>query len=179
MKKIFLVLLAIATLNQLLAAQGERVANRVFYTELGGPGVIMSANFDTRFDSNERLGFGYRLGAGFGYKEEYGRYNNQWGYYDYVTRTYFSIPAGVNYVFGKPDSNKTFEVGAGLTFLTRKAALYYYNEGKTGYMIGHFTFMYRVMPVDGGFSFRVGLTPMIGTSGNLMPSGAIGFGYVF
>jgi len=175
MKKLLLLLVAIVTLNQSLAAQEERVANKVFYTELGGPGIIMSANFDTRFDSNERLGFGYRLGAGFGYREEW----NYYGTYSNVTRTYFSIPTGVNYVFGKPDSEKTFEVGAGLTFLTRKVPLYYYHEGKPGHVIGHFTFMYRVMPVDGGFSFRVGLTPMIGTSGDMIPMVAIGFGYVF
>jgi hypothetical protein len=35
------------------------------------------------------------------------------------------------------------------------------------------------MPVNGGFSFRIGLTPIIGTAGELRAMGAIGFGYAF
>ena len=178
MKKLLLSLVAILAFNQLLAAQEERVAGRLFYAEAGGPGVIMSVNFDARFNSNERLGFGYRLGLGFSYGEVGGKLN-QWGFYDYKRQTYYSVPVGLNYVFGKPDSEKTFEVGAGLTFLTHKVSLHYYNERKPGHVIGFLTFMYRIMPIDGGFSFRVGLTPIIGTSGDLVPMGAISFGYVF
>ena len=177
MKKICFILIAIELFCQSLSAQGESVANKVFYSELGGPGFIMSANFDSRFTSNERLGLGYRLGVGFGY----GRIQQtQWvGYYNYVTRTYYSIPAGLNYVLGKPDSAHTFEIGAGITFLTRKVSLYNYGAGEPGHMIGHLAFMYRIMPVNGGFSFRVGLTPIIGTTGDLFPMGAVGFGYAF
>jgi len=178
MKKSFLLLVAIAglslTYNQSLSAQEETVAGKLFYAELGGPGVIMSANFDARFNSNARLGFGYRLGVGFGYDESY------WDDYEQRSRTYYSVPLGLNYVLGKPNSAHTFEVGAGVTFLTRKVSLYYYGYSeKPGNVIGVLTFMYRIMPVNGGFSFRVGLTPIIGTSGDLFPMGAIGFGYVF
>lgn len=178
MKKSLSVLVAI-TLNLSLSAQ-EKVANKLFYSEYGGPGVIMSADFDSRFKTNERLGFGFRLGAGFGIGEFYDQQPNQWGYNEYVTRTYYTIPAGLNYVFGKSDSAKTFELGAGVTFLTRKVSLfYYYNNDKPGNIIGFLTFMYRTMPIDGGFSWRIGLTPIIGTSGDLYPMVAAGFGYVF
>ena len=172
MKKLCLVLVSIAFFNQSLSAQEESVANKVFYSELGGPGVIMSANFDSRFTSNERLGLGYRIGNGFGYSEIINQR-------DYVIRTYYSIPAGLNYVLGKPNSAHTFEIGAGLTFLTRKVSLYHYNNEKPGHVIGFLTFMYRKVPVNGGFSFRIGLTPIIGTGGDLCPSGAVGFGYAF
>jgi len=178
MKKSLLILVVIVTLNQSLSAQEDRITNKLFYTELGGPGVIMSANFDARFTSNERLGLGFRLGAGFGvgdFEDEI----NQGGNHDYVTRTYYSIPTGLNYVFGKPNSAKTFEVGGGVSFLTRKVSLYHYDVKKEGHIIGFFTFMYRVMPVNGGFSFRIGLTPIIGTAGDLYPMGAVGFGYAF
>jgi len=178
MKKSFLLLVAIAglllTLNQSLAAQEEGVARKVFYTELGGPGVIMSANFDSRFAPNERLGFGYRLGVGFGIRESYDYLSH------YVSQTYYSFPLGLNYVFGKPNSAHTFEVGGGLTFLSRNVALYYYgNNNNPGYMIGAFTFMYRLMPENGGFSLRAGLTPIIGTGGDLYPMGAVSIGYAF
>ena len=167
------------TLNRPLSAQGTETANKLFYAEFAGPGVIMSANFDARFKSNDRLGLGYRLGVGFGYGDFDEKQKNQWGYYDRVTRTYYSIPAGLNYVFGKPDSPHTFEVGGGVTFLTRKVALYYLNEEKPGHAIGFITFMYRKVPVNGGYSWRIGLTPVIGTAGDLYPTGAISIGYAF
>jgi hypothetical protein len=184
MKKSVISLVTIAgltfILHQSLSAQEEQIPGKLFYVELGGPGVYMSANFDSRFNPNERLGFGYRLGAGFGTADFKTGQPNQWGWEESVTRTYYSIPAGLNYVFGKPDSNKTFEVGAGFSFLTRKVSLYNYgNEEKPGNVIGFLTFMYRSVPVNGGYSFRIGFTPIIGTSGDLCPMGSIGFGYAF
>ena len=181
MKKLVLIVVAIVAFNHSLSAQEERVTGKAFYAELGGPGVYMSMNFDSRFKSNERLGLGFRLGAGFGVRDVETRFSLGGAVYS-ATRTYYSIPAGLNYVFGKPNSAHTFEIGAGLTLLTRKVALYYWGVrewGNTGNVIGFFTFMYRLMPVNGGFSFRVGLTPIIGTGGDLLPSGAIGFGYAF
>ena len=160
------------TVNQSLLAQDNYVANKLFYTELGGPGVIMSANFDGRFKSNARLGFGYRLGAGFGiakFDEEQGR----------IRRTYYSVPVGLNYVFGMPVSSSTFEVGAGATYLTREVSIFNLDVEKPGNVIGFVSFMYRRMPVDGGFLFRVGFTPIIGTAGDMFPMGAIAIGYAF
>jgi hypothetical protein len=179
-----LTFLAIAVLfitgNQSLAAQDE-IATKLFYTELGGPGVIMSANFDGRFKPNERLGLGYRLGAGFGIGtfEEKPIAGSGGYYYGSVLRTYYSVPVGLNYVFGKSNSASTFEVGGGFTLLTRKVSLYNLDVDKPGNVIGFFTFMYRKIPVNGGFTFRVGFTPIIGTAGDLFPMGAVGFGYAF
>ena len=166
MKKSVLLLIAVATLIQSLTAQKEQVVGKLFYAELGGPGLIMSANFDARFNSNARLGFGYRTGAGF-------------GFYKNIFQPYLSVPAGLNYVFGKPNSAHAFEVGAGVTFFTRKQLLFCLDEKKEGHAIGFLTFMYRMAPVNGGFSFRTGLTPIIGTAGEMAPMGTIGFGYAF
>jgi len=165
----------VMTFHLSLSAQDGKVANKLFYSEIGGPGVITSINFDSRCNSNSQLGFGFRLGVGFGSKDRE-------GYYSIIpeTRTYYSIPVGFNYVFGKPNSAHTFEVGTGFSILTRKVSLFTYDYyGKSGNMIGFFSFMYRLMPEDGGFSWRIGLTPVIGTSGDLYPMGAVGFGYVF
>jgi len=169
---ILAIVVFVITLNQSLTAQEGGVVNKLFYTELGGPGVIMSANFDGRFNSYSRLGFGYRLGAGFGIA----RFDEEQGH---IRRTYYSIPAGLNYVFGKPSSSLTFEVGAGATYLTREVSLYNFDVEKPGNVIGFVTFMFRRVPLNGGFSFRVGFTPIIGTAGDLFPMGAIGFGYAF
>ena len=171
MKKFFSLFVAIVTLSQSLSAQEEPVAGRVFYTELGGPGVLMSANFDSRFKSQERLGFGYRLGVGFGY-------NNMGGHYS-STRTYYSFPVGLNYVLGRPNRSSSYEIGAAVTFLSRKVSLFNYDVYKPGNVIGYITFMYRLMPVNGGFSFRAGFTPVIGTAGDLHPMVAVGFGWAF
>ena len=175
--------------NQPLTAQEEKVANKLFYVELGGPGVIMSVNFDSRFNSNERLGIGYRLGVGYGVEkfenvlveflkdvliEEFGG-----NYFENVKKTFYSIPIGLNYVVGNPKKTSIFEIGTGVTFLSNKVSLYNYEDDKPGSVIGHLSFMYRFVPVNSGFSFRVGFTPIIGTAGDLCPMGAIGFGYAF
>ena len=177
MKKIFLLFVATAglslTLNQSLSAQEEKVANKLYYTEFGGPGLIMSANFDGRFKSNSNLGLGFRLGAGFGIKkfdeEEHGE----------VRRTLYAFPVGLNYVFGKQNSRTSFEVGGGVSFLHREVALFNYDVKQEGNLIGFASFMFRTTPINGGFSFRVGFTPIIGTAGDMFPMGALGLGYAF
>jgi len=185
MKKCILSFVAIAgillILNQSLSAQEEQSASKVFYTELGGGGIIMSMNFDQRFTPDSKVGFGYRIGVGFGIGEFEGNYTNQWGWMEYETKTYYSIPVGLNYVFGNPRSAASFEVGGGATFLTRKIpyTLGLYYDGEPGNVIGYLTFMFRAVPANGGFSFRGGFTPIINPGGNLVPMGAISFGYAF
>ena len=173
------IVVLLITANQTLVAQEEKVAGKLFYAEFGGPGIIMSANLDSRFKSNTRHGFGFRLGAGFGLKKFEDKPNPISGGYEEVTRTIYAFPAGLNYIFGKPTTASAFEVGAGVSFLSRKTSIYDYGVEKEGNVIGFLTFMYRVMPVNGGMSFRIGFTPIIGTAGDLFPMGAIGFGYAF
>jgi len=176
MKKtsIISVLLGAMVILSLSANAQDIYGGRRFYAEFGGPGIVMSVNYDSRIKANERLGWGYRLGAGFGIGEDY-------DYYDYgsVSRTYYSVPVGVNYLFGKTSSSLTFEVGATVTVLTRKTNLYNYEVVKPGYVVGGLQFMFCRIPLDGGFTFRIGFTPMIGTAGDLFPMGAIGLGYAF
>ncbi len=148
------------------------MSGRQFYVEMGGAGVLFSANFDSRFVAGNSLGFGFRIGAGFGT----GRTASS----DGDIRSYMTFPVGLNYVFGKSTSPHTFEVGAGATFIAQKVELYSYHFRRDyGNVIGHFSFMYRRQPIDGGFTWRIGFTPIIGTSGDIIPSGAVGVGYSF
>ena len=189
MNKSFLLLAIVSLLmivNQSLTAQGEIVAEKLFYGELCGPGVVMSVNLDGRFKSNERLGFGYRIGVGYGFEgfedklvELLFTERDIANFHKGVMRTFYSVPAGLNYVFGNPKKAFTFEVGTGVTLLTRKTSLYNWKVERAGNIIGFFNFMYRIMPVNGGMSFRVGFTPIIGTAGDLFPMGSIGWGYAF
>lgn len=93
--------------------------------------------------------------------------------------SFISFPIGLNYIFGKQEKSSSFELGAGVTLLSRKAPVYNYQYNKPGNIMGFMTFMYRLTPVNGGFSFRVGITPIIGTSGDFYPTGAMSFGYAF
>lgn len=143
-----------------------------FYVEGGGPGVVFSANYDSRFEQGATLGWGYRVGLGFDWIDE----EDDWLRDD--VHSFATIPIGINYVFGKTDSDHAFEAGAGLTLLTRRVSRYTY-DGGAGHVMGHCSFMYRRQPVDGGFTWRIGLTPIIGTAGDAMISAAIGLGYSF
>jgi hypothetical protein len=187
-KAIFLAIFAMAAVSVMAQYDGRGYqrarSTQLFYAELGGPGVIMSLNYDRRFTPNSRTGFGFRAGVGFGIGgfEENRIYNNYGGGYDYdyVTHSYYSFPVQVNYVFGREDSRSMLEVGAGASVLTRKVDLYNYDDNsKRGYFIGHLLFMYRLQPLNSGFAFRVGFTPIIGTGGDLFPMVALSLGYAF
>ena len=179
MKILFSFFTLVFLLNHLLAAQENHVANKLFHVEFFGPGRSMSANFDGRFQSGARTGLGYRLGAGFGTGDIYinGIFGSNYG--DRDRRTVYSFPAEINYVLGKPNRSSFFELGAGLSILSRKVPIFSYDADKPRGVIGYFSFMYRMMPVDGGIAFRAGLTPIFGSSGDLMPLFAVGFGYAF
>jgi hypothetical protein len=155
---------------------GSGKTEKLFYAEFGGANVLFGANFDWRFKKNTRTGLGARVGLGFTVYDKEIQNGNSW---DYETTTIATIPLGLNYVFGKPNSPSMFEVGAGATVLMPKASVYRYDDDKEGNLIGHFSFMYRRVPIEGGFSWRIGFTPIINTSGQIFPSGAVGLGYAF
>jgi hypothetical protein len=194
MKKFSMVIASLVLLpaqNQMVTAQEaaenivEKPAGKILYMELGGPGVIMSVNFDSRFHSDRRAGFGYRIGAGFGIGEFDGawvedEYHPNNGYYEQKMHTYYSFPLMVNYIFGRENRAAMFEIGAGTTILTHKRSIYNYS-GNThyGYFIGNINFIFRLQPLHTGVVFRVGFTPIIGTAGDLFPMAGISLGYVF
>ena len=129
-----------------------------FYTELGGPGILF---------------WGFRAGLGFTLVDQ------QTSNSDFRTRSVVTIPVGINYVFGKSGSVNTFEVGGGVTVLSRKSSILNYNDYKEGNFMGHFEFMYRRQPTDEGFSWRIGFTPLINPDGDIVPFGAVGLGFAF
>ncbi|MDL2256875.1 hypothetical protein LJC06_01560 [Bacteroidales bacterium OttesenSCG-928-I14] len=179
MRKLSLILLALSFLFVGVNAQEETFFGKQFYVELAGPGLGVSANFDSRFKNKEAYGFGYRLGLGFAQYKSFSTAD----IYNSKTKTVYTIPLGINYVFGKSKSSHTFEVGVGATILTKTISIAYdednNNVGEIGNFIGHFSFLYRRQPVNGGFTWRIGISPIIGTSGDLIPYGLVGFGYAF
>ncbi len=178
MKVLFVTLALLVTTSTFAQnkTNSSTLSNTSFFAELGGPGILFSANIDKRFKKQSALGFGGRIGLGFvsGYDITY---NPNGGYYD-NRKSVVTIPLQLNYLFGKPNSTSAFEVGAGITVAGRKLNIFddYNSEGTSVY--GNASFMYRRMPKEGGFSWRVGFTPII-SRGYIQPLGAVSIGYNF
>jgi hypothetical protein len=145
-----------------------------FYAELGGPGILFSANIDRRF-TKSHLGIGGRIGLGFVSGETYD-YNN--GNYTYDPKSVVTFPIQLNYIFGKAASVHTFEVGAGVTFMGKKLEVLDFYDNNASSVFGSASFMYRRQPKDGGFSWRIGFTPLI-ASGYIQPFAGASVGYNF
>jgi hypothetical protein len=90
---------------------GKLPGRSSFFAELGGPGVLFSANLDTRFKKSIR-GWGGRAGLGFVTASEY-KYTPP-NTYEWNDASAITIPVQVNYIFGKDASPHAFEVGAGI-----------------------------------------------------------------
>ena len=150
------------------------------YVELGGPGLIYSANFEARFKKT-RNGLGGRIGA---------------GYIDSDSDKIFTLPAGLNYLLGK--GKHFFEMGLGATYVSYEAQprfsfTYVDSNGNTttsyseddkfngisdNGVLGTMTFGYRLQPISSGFSFRGQFNTLFGY-GNFIPYGGLSLGYTF
>lgn len=169
-------LLAFLCISGIAMAQEEtssKIAGQTsFYAELGGPGILFSANIDRRF-TKSNLGLGGRIGLGFVTTDDYD-FNSG----DYNRRSVLTVPIQLNYIFGKSSSVHSFEVGAGVTIAGKKVNLFDYGLNDNSSTFGTASFMYRRQPKDGGFSWRIGFTPII-TSGYIEPSAGVSVGYNF
>lgn len=167
MKNELKILALVLMLFSAFGASSQRTASRnssstfegsknAFYVELLGNGLIFSANYDVRLINK----FGARLGIG------------------YVGDTgggggVLTIPAMGNILLG--NNGKYFEVGAGITYLSGTGDLFDLDDNST--VLGTLSFMYRRQPVDGGFMWKIGLTPFI-AQGIFIPYwGGVGIGY--
>lgn len=169
-----LFLFSFSALAQTEATVGKVPGRTSFYAELGGPGILFSANIDSRFKKSS-LGWGGRIGLGFVTADEIVFRNGQ-SYYERASVA--TIPAQINYIFGKLTSPHTFEVGAGVTYAGKKLDIMNFQLDKQSQVFGTASFMYRRQPVDGGFTWRIGFTPLV-AKGYIQPSGAVGVGYNF
>jgi hypothetical protein len=148
-----------------------------FIAEAGGPGIMFSANYDWRFKESN-LGLGGRVGLGFvsayddGYDPVTGVYNGG------NEQSALTVPFQLNYIFGKGNIPHTLEVGAGVTFVTKKLEIMNFYDDKQTKVFGTLAFMYRRQPVNGGFSWRAGFTPIFGKN-YIQPFGAVSVGYNF
>ena len=105
------------------------------YIESSGPGLLVSANYDARFLKGNN-GLGYRVGVGFFYLFD-----------DFM----FSLPAQINYLIGS--KSKYLELGLGITYASKTSI---YNGLSTTSLLG-----FRYQPINGGFNFRIFISPLI------------------
>ena len=179
MQKFFVFALLLITLSgnaqNETGSSGNTLGRTSFYAELGGPGILFSANIDTRFKPGN-LGWGGRVGLGFVTADEYSTGVD--GYPSWEPASVVTVPVQVNYIFGKGTSPHTFEAGAGLTYVGRKLEILNFYDDRMSKLFGTASFMYRRQPVNGGFTWRIGFTPLI-AKGYIQPSAAASVGYNF
>jgi len=118
------------------------------YFELGGAGGIFSVDYDTRL-TNRRNGIGMRAGLGF--------------LPGIFSPSVLTIPVQVNYLLGK--QSNFLEIGGGFTYSSAE-------------YLGSVIIGYRHQPIQGGFNFRVNVTPLI-EAGKVYPFPGMSFGYSF
>lgn len=140
-------------------ADGKRAQN--VFVEIGAQGLLFTANYDTRF-SKKRNGIGGRVGFGLLGADGV---------------TLFTLPVSLNYLLG--DGKNFFEIGLGATYasLDENSDSEIFGSGST--VIGTMAFMYRLQPVNSGFSFRGGFTPVFNSSGFIPYYAGISLGYTF
>lgn len=171
-------------------SQDKKVPHQSVFVELGGSGLAYSFNYDFRFDDSRMDSWGMRMGV---------------GGYNIDGDSFFSLPVLVNRLYGK--GPHYFEVGAGVTLFGMDDDSYSYcsdgyvdvngvfictstNSYESGKsfilpvdgspsLMGTLNFGYRKVPVDGGFSFRVNLTPIFNNNGFWPLFAGIGVGYAF
>lgn len=139
----------------------EKRAQNIF-VEIGGQGLLFTANYDTRF-SKKRDGLGAR--AGIGYLAVSGNHAT-------------TVPISLNYLLGK--GKNFFEMGLGTTLLAVKGNEdnFSFKDSKSDF-VGSMSFSYRLQPVDGGFSFRAGLSPIFNKDFFMPYYAGLSLGYSF
>lgn len=133
-------------------------ASKAVFVELGGPGIITSANYDFRF-SSKNDGWGGRIGIG--------------GFSIYGVGL-LTVPLGVNYLISN-DGKNYFEMGAGYTHLSGGVT------GRTLFdsSLGTLSIGYRRMPEKSGVMFKAEITPLFRSNFLFPYFGGFGIGYKF
>jgi hypothetical protein len=156
MKKL---IISFVLLTMAISGMNAQTRNSIF-AELGGQGLLFTFNYDARFLKKES-GPGYRVGV---------------GYMKMDDNSTLTIPVSFNYLLGK--KSKFLELGLGGTLANAKL----FDSGSGLQVFGTMSFCYRYQPTDGGFSYRIGLSPVFGVQGGgfFFPYfGGISVGYSF
>ena len=141
---------------------------QAIYAELGGNGILLSVNYDRRFNKRT-TGLGFRAGLGYSFDS----------YTPFVT-----VPVAINYLMGK--RNSFFEVGVGETAVFIGNVKDYGGisigdedfTSKEVLLITALNIGYRLQPVKGGFNLRAGFMPLfVKSSTSILPYVSLGYNF--
>lgn len=144
-------------------------ARNSVFLELGGNGLLYTFNYDRLFSKHVSGRVGAMVVSG----TSEGNFEG-----DHFAGTGVLLPVTVNYLIGSGTSR--LELGAGPLigggdFVTRNGRTY-----GLGFRGITSTIAYRRQPTDGGFNFRIGLTPFYARNTSLTQLwGGLSFGYTF
>ncbi len=155
MRKNLVILLTAIFLVTVASAQ-----NKAVYGELGGNGLVFSANYDMRFSKAEN-GFGFRVGVGFAAASDV---------------SVVTFPLGINYLTGKGPHH--LEIGFGVTPVT--ATIDFFDDTETGSTTFIMpTLGYRYAHQNKGFVGRIYVGPILVGGETVFPWGGISAGIKF
>ncbi|HEU4583971.1 MAG TPA: hypothetical protein VFS67_37195 [Polyangiaceae bacterium] len=153
-----------------------REAKNALYVDLLGPGLIYSLNYDREIvpDLSARIGISYMsLGA----SSSDGSAS--------VSFSYLAIPITASYL-GIGSQNNCLELGGGPVIMNFKGSgLIESNDESVSAGASVTTLAltgmagYRHQPADGGFLFRIGVSPMMVFGANFVPWGYLSLGAAF
>jgi hypothetical protein len=156
----------------------ERSAKNSLYGELLGAGLFYSIDYDRTFgDFAGRVGLSYLSLKATGYEPDSNGNLRETS----ASASFLSIPLTVSYL-GIGSKKHMFELGAGATILHMGAgASSFYASSKASATVAVVTGVvgYRLQPPDGGFMFRVGLSPIYHPDFGVLPWPHISFGASF
>jgi glycine cleavage system aminomethyltransferase T len=165
MKTTFFILVIIFFCNLLTYSQENKTETtnqraQCVFGELGGNGLMFSANYDIRF-AKKQNGFGGRAGLGF------------------VTSIFFgsglTVPVGINYLAGK--RGHYLEAGLGATIITLEGFTLFGEDINASSVAFVPSLGYRYQPLQNGFTGRIFVSPFI-SEGSTFWAG-ISAGYKF
>jgi hypothetical protein len=158
----------------------EREAKNAIYADLLGPGLYYSLNYDRVLtdDLSARIGFSY---LSFGVSASDGA-----GTTASAGFSYWAVPLTVSYL-GIGSENNMFEVGGGGVIMNVTGSGLVDASGEvdasgnvSSTMVGLTGLAgYRHQPADGGFVFRVGLSPVMVMGSGFLPWGYLSLGAAF
>ena len=161
-------------------AAKEREAKNAIYLDLLGPGLLYSINYDRMItdEFSARIGFSY-FGVGASATDSTGATTAS------ASFSYWAVPITASYLGIGSDTNM-LELGAGASILNFSGSgLIESDDADVGAgasvttlsataMVG-----YRRQPADGGFVFRVGLSPVMTFGAGMLPWGYLSLGAAF
>jgi hypothetical protein len=151
-------------------AEDQSTMRNLVFVEVGGNGLLCTVNYDRRLTEH----FAVRIGVG---RLPEGAYPFPGEQPAMAGGPVTGIPMLVSFVSG--ESRHRLELGVGVTIFHVGSG----GPGRSG-MAAHYVSVptafigYRFVPREGGFTYRFGFTPLLGSRA-VLPWAGLSFGYLF